>query len=213
MYQVISNRFLFSFEGRINRGKYWYAVFASSAACLVFLSIVAAAIAGIFGLRVKSLYVHICDDLSKFPALPFDVSFSDAGTTPAALVLFYAMGAPVFVFSIWFLAAATIKRLHDRNKSGWWIIPFLIAPGLLDRLWDWIDDPAAALFVSAIAFGLSVWCFVEMFYRSGTRGPNRFGPDPLAPVDTRPPWDQFSELEMVPHTASPSALSHDKRRT
>ena len=93
------------------------------------------------------------------------------------------------------------------------MIPFFIAPGLLNRLWDGIDDPAAALFVSAIAFGLGVWCFVEMFYLSGTQGPNRFGPDPLAPVDTRPPWDQFSELEMVPHTASPSALSHDKRRT
>ena len=119
MYQVISNRFLFSFEGRINRGKYWYAVFASSAACLVFLSIVAAAIAGIFGLRVKSLYVHISDVWSKFPALPFDVSFSDAGTTPSAMVLIYVMGAPVLVFSMWFLAAATIKRLHDRNKRGW----------------------------------------------------------------------------------------------
>src|SRR3954470_19329393 len=27
--------------------------------------------------------------------------------------------------------AAGIKRLHDRNKSGWWLLLFLIAPGVL----------------------------------------------------------------------------------
>jgi len=32
--------------------------------------------------------------------------------------LFYAMGAPIFVVGMWFLTAATVKRLHDRNKSG-----------------------------------------------------------------------------------------------
>ena len=42
-----SNAFLFSFEGRINRAKYWYAIVASSVACMVFLSIVAYAIGGI----------------------------------------------------------------------------------------------------------------------------------------------------------------------
>jgi uncharacterized membrane protein YhaH (DUF805 family) len=105
---------------------------------------------------------------------------------------------------MWFLTASTIKRLHDRNKSGWWIVPFFIAPGLLDRLSDWIDDPTAALVVSAIAFGLTFWCIVEMLFRRGTRGPNRFGPDPLAPRNARPDWDQQSELESVPYRSGPT---------
>jgi uncharacterized membrane protein YhaH (DUF805 family) len=197
-----SNAFLFGFEGRINRAKYWYALFASSAACLVFLSILAFAIGGITGAGVKSVDVDLLNWLGSFPSFPFTVSFRDTAPLPA-VVLFYAIGAPIFVVGMWFLTAATVKRLHDRNKSGW-IVPFFIAPGLLDRLSDWIEAPTAAVFVSAIAFGLTIWCFVEMLCLRGTRGPNRFGPDPLAPRDTRPGWDQQSELEFVPHRADPT---------
>ena len=74
----------------------------------------------------------------------------------------------------------------------------------LTKLWDWLDDPTTALLVSAIGLGLSVWGFIEMFCLRGTQGPNRFGPDPLAPVDTRPGWDQQSELEFVSHRAGPT---------
>jgi uncharacterized membrane protein YhaH (DUF805 family) len=202
-----SNAFLFSFQGRINRAKYWYALFASSAACLVFLSILAFVIGGIFDASVKSVDVDFSDVLRKFPSFPFSVSFRDAAPSPAAMVLFYVMGTPIFVVGIWFLAATTIKRLHDRNKSGWWIVPFVIAPALLDRLRPSIDDPTAAIVVSAIGSGLSVWWFVELLCLRGTHGPNRFGPDPLAPAETndaRPAWDQQSELEFVPHRADPS---------
>src|SRR6266446_3709262 len=202
---LTNNEFLFSFEGRINRAKYWYALFASSTACLVFLSILAFAIGGIFGASVKSVHVGISDFLRNLSSFPFSVSFRNAGSTPIATLLFYVAGTPIFVVSAWILAATTIKRLHDRNKSGWWIVPFFIAPGLLDKLWNWIDDPTMALCVSAIGFGLNVWCFVEMICLKGTSGPNRFGPDPLAPRDTRPHWEQQSELEFVPHRAGPSA--------
>jgi uncharacterized membrane protein YhaH (DUF805 family) len=198
-----SNAFLFSFGGRINRAKYWYAIVASSVACLVFLSIVAYAIGGITGAGVKSVNLYFLDWLRDFPSFPFSVSFRDAAPS-SAVVLFYAMGAPIFVVGTWFLAATSVKRLHDRNKSGWWIFPFFIAPGLLDRLSDWIDAPTAAVFVSAIAFGLTIWCFVELLCLRGTRGPNRFGPDPLAPPDTRPGWEQQDELESVPYRADSS---------
>jgi hypothetical protein len=57
--------------------------------------------------------------------------------------------------------------------------------------------PGLAVFV------LCIWGFVEMFCLKGSRRANRFGADPLAPVDTRPSWDQQSEVEMVPRTASP----------
>jgi uncharacterized membrane protein YhaH (DUF805 family) len=202
-----SNAFLFGFAGRINRAKYWYANVASSIACLVLLSIVAYAIGAITGVGVKSVDVDFLDWLCDFPSFPFTVSFRDTAPSPA-VVLFYAMGAPIFVVGMWFLTASTVKRLHDRNKSGWWIVPFFIAPGLLDRLSDWIAPLTAAVFVSAIAFGLIVWCFVEMLCLRGTHGPNRFGPDPLAPAETsntRPGWDQQSELEFVPHRADPSS--------
>ena len=45
-----------------------------------------------------------------------------------------------------------------------------------------------------------------MYCLKGSRKTNRFGADPLTPKpkpDTRPPWDQQSEIEMVPHKAGP----------
>lgn len=63
-----------------------------------------------------------------------------------------------------------------------------------------------ALLAGVLGFGLGVWCFVELFCLRGAKALNRFGPDPLAPRDTRPRWDQISELEFVPHSAGPPPL-------
>jgi len=212
-----SNEFLFSFEGRINRAKYWYALFASLISCGVFLGILAFALGGIFGAGVKSVELSVYDIFKNPPSLPFHASFNDTGpasTAKLVSVLFYAGGTPIFVLGMWFLAATTVKRLHDRNKSGWWIVPFFIAPNLLSKLGDRLGDSHPAdLLMLGVAI-LSFWGFVEMLCLRGTRGPNRFGPDPpapVAPVETRPRWDQQNEVEFVPHSAGPSAGPHVKR--
>ncbi|MGY4433026.1 hypothetical protein ACVWWO_005503 [Bradyrhizobium sp. F1.13.1] len=58
-----------------------------------------------------------------------------------------------------------------------------------------------------------------MFIVPGTSGGNRFGADPLAKVESgsapAPPaarsWDQQSEIEFVPPSASPPGGMHVKR--
>jgi uncharacterized membrane protein YhaH (DUF805 family) len=182
MGSIVFNKFLFSFEGRINRAKYCYAIYATSISCLVFLSI--------FGAALKLVHVGYLYVFKNPLSLPFDASFRNA-------LLFYAG------WNFASLAAITIKRLQDRNRSGWWIVPFFIAPPLLHRLSDWLDNLTLALLVDALGFSLGVWCFIELLCLSGTRGPNRFGSDPLAPRETRPRWDQHSEIEFVPHSAGP----------
>ena len=96
---------------------------------------------------------------------------------------------------LWVYLATSVKRLHDRDKSGWWIIAFFVLPCLYgqfgDRVGDWIGLWGALLF-GLSAFVFSVWGFVEMYCLKGSRKTNRFGPDPLAPRDTRPGWDQQS---------------------
>jgi hypothetical protein len=67
------------------------------------------------------------------------------------------------------------------------------------------------LSLALIAYGLSLWGFIELCCLSGSKKANRFGPDPLAPRDARPRWDQQTELEFVPHSAGPSPASHGKR--
>ena len=196
-----SNEFLFSFEGRINRAKYWYAVFASSAFCGVLLGVWAFALGRIFGASIKSVHLNF------FDIAPVKVTFSDAGpafTETLIFLLFYAGGTPIVVFGMWFLAATTVKRLHDHDKRGWWIVPLLIAPGVFNRLAGRLPDTYAVGVLELVAFVLCLWGFIELLCLRGTRGPNRFGPDPLAPIDTRPGWAQQTELEFVPHRADPS---------
>jgi uncharacterized membrane protein YhaH (DUF805 family) len=56
---------------------------------------------------------------------------------------------------IWPGLAINIKRWHDRDKSGWWIL------------------------ISLIPFVGPIWALVEVGFLPGTPGPNQYGPDPL----------------------------------
>jgi uncharacterized membrane protein YhaH (DUF805 family) len=182
--------FLFSFEGRINRAKLWFAAFTWFATVFSFMTIFLFVVAGI--MLASGQGFHFVSTKTMHPA-------------------FYLPGIPLLVIAVWLFAATVIKRLHDRDKSGWWFAAFFIAPGLLDRLSDRLENPPLALLASALGFGLSIWCFVELFCLRGTKGPNRFGPDPRVPRDTRPRWEQQSELEFVPHSAGPSPGPHVNR--
>ena len=94
--------------------------------------------------------------------------------------------APLFVyvcfgllmsFSFFSIVAVTIKRLHDRDKPGWWV-PFVILPGLLSSAANDLVT-SSALVLHACSGLLLLWGFVELACLRGTRGPNKFGPDPL----------------------------------
>jgi uncharacterized membrane protein YhaH (DUF805 family) len=77
-----------------------------------------------------------------------------------------------------------IRRMHDRNRSGWWVLLFSAAPffpaGLADALAPMrtTDGSLAALALLLAAMALYVWALLEFGFLRGTRGPNRFGPEP-----------------------------------
>jgi uncharacterized membrane protein YhaH (DUF805 family) len=107
---------------------------------------------------------------------------------------------------MWVYFVTSIKRLHDRDKSGWWMVPFFAVPGLYNQFADRLPDSYADLPLAIAAAVLCLWGFIEMYCLKGSRKTNRFGADPLTPPpprDTRPPWDQQSEIEMTPHKAGP----------
>ena len=58
--------------------------------------------------------------------------------------------------ALWPGLAVAIKRAHDRNRSGWFLLVMLI--------------PIAG----------AIWLLVELGFLPGTPGPNRFGPPPPA---------------------------------
>ena len=88
--------------------------------------------------------------------------------------------------------SVTVRRLHDTDRSGWWLGGFaLYATGALMLGMMLIFGPAGRgttgplpqIVVTALAFGAlgyAVWLFV-LSVLNGTEGPNRYGPDPKAP--------------------------------
>ena len=79
--------------------------------------------------------------------------------------------------------AVCIRRLHDRNKSAWWLVVFWAAPLLLLGAAQRLSDPSgegspAAMAAALAAVGLQLWAFIEIGFRRGTPGDNRYGPPP-----------------------------------
>ena len=60
---------------------------------------------------------------------------------------------------LWLLAAAAVRRLHDRGRSAWFLL-VLVIPLL---------GP--------------IWLLIELAFRAGTEGDNQYGPDPYARAD------------------------------
>lgn len=161
-----------SIKGRANRALYWRTVGA------IWLTLV-----------VTMLLFAAADHLDVASERTSSGELSD-------LILVAIMTAGV-LYLMWIGFAVAVRRLHDRDKTGWWTIPFLLIPGLLngivqaERPTDGRIDGAQAL-LALIALGLAAWGFVEIGCAPGTSGSNRFGSDPLvtdSPPAEQPPQD------------------------
>jgi uncharacterized membrane protein YhaH (DUF805 family) len=84
--------------------------------------------------------------------------------------------------------AVGIKRLHDRNKSGWYLLLFYLLPGILLGAGLMFPERSniVATVLALLAFAISIWAFVELGCLRGTIGVNPYGPDPVAPVIVPP---------------------------
>ena len=195
--------YLFRFDGRINRAKLWLAglIIVCWMIFLAALVVTAGSLFGgarSFGFSIEDLF-GIVD-----PASYRSLSSADLPSLFVKLV-----GTPLF---LWVYFATSIKRLHDRDKSGWWMVPFFVMPGLYNQFADRLGASYVSLPFGLLAFALCLWGFIEMYCRKGSRKTNRFGANPLALRDTRPRWEQHSELQFVPHKAGPPPVWHVKRR-
>jgi uncharacterized membrane protein YhaH (DUF805 family) len=122
------------------------------------------------------------------------------------------------IVMIWINAATTAKRLHDRNRSGWWVVAILIGNrlsylyyGLFFGLSFGADISIAEellLVMFAVALSLlQTWIVIELFFLIGTDGANRFGPDPTRPAFKSPivsRSESFGVPEFLLHHAGPA---------
>ena len=152
---------LFSFQGRINRGKYWLAALIYMVVWIVFIAFI----------------------FMWIGKLDFANLFSVAG----AGLLIWLIGFILFIAGTWSGLAVGIKRLHDRDKSGWWILLFWLGPTILGNWQLAAPDLGGGLILSLAAAAIAIWAFVELGCLRGTPGPNQYGPDPLGNPALAPP--------------------------
>ncbi len=152
----MDGRFLFlSVDGRISRKPYWLGVLGVVVASLALQA--TAATLGLYAFRYGA----------------------------AERVQVQSVNLVIALLLAYPSAAIIVKRLHDRDRTGWWVAliygPTPAAP-LLDLVgiagtFDKSSPISIALILVNFVFG--VWFFVELGFLKGTQGPNLYGPDPL----------------------------------
>ena len=74
----------------------------------------------------------------------------------------------------------TVRRLHDRGRSGWWLgltfVPWAASFPPIESVAD--RYPALVIGYVLVFLGATLWFLLETLGRRGTPGPNRYGPDP-----------------------------------
>ena len=146
-------RLLLSSSGRIDRASWWVA----SCALIIVGAIV---------LKLIDL---------------FDYERMMAATNTFSAVSIGLVLVILFVLLLYSLLAVGVKRLHDRNKRGWWVFLFLLPLVLACMIGALAPDLGRELTWtgSAIVLILGVWALVELGMLAGTAGPNRYGPAPV----------------------------------
>jgi uncharacterized membrane protein YhaH (DUF805 family) len=143
---------LFSFQGRVNRAKYWLVA-------LIYLA------------------VFIVCFILTFIGLGISSVISSTGALISYLLV--AILVIVSLLAIWSSIAVGIKRLHDRDQSGWWMLVFWGVSTIVSLLQETAAMPSSKLILGIGSLAVTVWIIIELGCLRGTRGPNRFGADPL----------------------------------
>ncbi|MCR5536063.1 MAG: DUF805 domain-containing protein [Succinivibrio sp.] len=152
-----------SFEGRASRSEFWWFM----------------------------LFFMICFVLTELSVEVFWLLLTQAGilveqNMPAllGLALPYLSLCIVCLILLTPLAAVTVRRMHDVNKSGKLILlpTVVMLVSILSALAaKSFEQPTLLMFgaaLSSLAGILAIACFMMTLIK-GTSGPNRFGADPL----------------------------------
>lgn len=150
-----------SLDGRIGRKTFWLANIALTVAELVIGAVVIMAAV-----------------LLSLPERSIDL---------AADIVIYGFAYPEF--------AIAVKRGHDRNIPAWVVGicgAFILARTVLVDFGCLTDPPdqhvattkgVVSFLFTMVGGVIALALLIELGFRRGTRGPNRFGPDPLAKAD------------------------------
>src|SRR5688572_6407702 len=135
------SQLLFSFSGRLNRKPYWLTTL-----CIILVLFVVMIL--VFAMGGAGLATG---------------DFSGLGVLLIIIVLAY-------IPLLWIGLAISAKRLHDRNKSAWWLVLFYLVPAILQGVGEQLGT--AGIILTLAGLGISIWALVEIGFLRGTVGPN-----------------------------------------
>src|SRR5260370_37830397 len=147
--------YLFRFHGRINRAKWWFGLLVMFCWMILMLALVGRlgtllGLVGSFSLNIDDVFMIV--DPATYRSL---------SSAPLPILVIKAAGTSLF---LWVYLAISIKRLHDRDKSGWWMVPFFVMPGLYNQFEDRLPDSYLVLPLSLMAGALCLWAIIEIFF-------------------------------------------------
>jgi uncharacterized membrane protein YhaH (DUF805 family) len=160
------------FSGRSRRMEYWMWVVFQALIAIAFL--------------VVLLAVGGAALMSGDPAQMVAVG----GIVILLYLLWALLGLIFFIPNL----AVTVRRLHDTNRSGWWVLapwgPYLLmifASAAIVGTTSKPDETTLGMMglvmivlgLAALVLGLVVLVFL---FLEGTKGPNQYGPDPKSPT-------------------------------
>lgn len=139
------------FEGRSRRREFWMFQLLNL--------IVGAVLAGPFFVGFVRSAVAAGDGPGSEEALVEAMFSGGMGLATIGLLLYLLFGLAALIPSI----AVSVRRLHDRDMSGWWYLGLVIASAI------------------PVVGSLASIAMLVLFALPGTEGANRFGPDPKNP--------------------------------
>ena len=148
----------FSFEGRISRRALWFRFFEFP----IILSL--------------GIVIFFAIQYHFFAPDPASGTYSRAIDSILAKVL--------GLFWLFTLVSAVVRRLHDINRSAWWFAVLYFGPILFGIAINEFGSfkgnvPGFIILILIILMIPGMIWSLELKFRRGTIGPNRFGPDPL----------------------------------
>jgi uncharacterized membrane protein YhaH (DUF805 family) len=155
-------RAIFSLAGRTTRMRFWLSLVPETIALMI--------LGAIFYAYALSTGNYENGGDTPFPTNP--VGMAVAG------LWYIALAALMFC-----LLKTCVKRLHDRDKSGWWLLVFAAAPNFItdaahELVMRMLIPDAVATMMLVTSGVLFAWGVAEMGVLPGDAGDNRFGSSP-----------------------------------
>ncbi len=158
------------FSGRSRRKEYWlYTLF------IIIVSLVLSVLDSILGLGGRTTVGP--GAVATPGGMSASYGFATSGGILSTLLL---LGT--FIPSL----AVSVRRLHDTNRSGWWLLAMIVpyALGLVLMLMAIPTGQFALMGIGGLLLLVGFGCAIMLlvwYCTQGTPGDNDYGPDPLDP--------------------------------